>query len=119
MKKALSRVKSHLVSCSKFTHPRTLPEYWHLLAAVQVQSARKHTQVLGVSSSSVWCIVHSDMNLHLYKLQIMHSLNDQDKEVCLQFCCQLQGILTEDPDLLNNLLMTYIFIFNDRVDKQK
>jgi len=59
-----------------------------------------------MSNNSVWCIVHSDMNLHPYKLQIMYSLNDRDKEVCLQFCWHCQGILTEDPNLLNNLLMT-------------
>ena len=68
--------------------------------------AHKHTQVLGMSNSSVWCIVHSDMNLHPYSLQIVHSLNGQDKDVCLQFFCQCWGILTEDPDLPNNLLMT-------------
>jgi len=30
---ALSHVKSHLVSCPQFTHPRTLPECWCLSAA--------------------------------------------------------------------------------------
>jgi len=71
-----------------------------------------------MSNSSVRCIVHSDMKLHPYKLQIMHSLNDRDKEACLQFCRQCQGILIEDPDLPNNLLMSYFFIFNGTVNKQ-
>jgi len=49
---------------------------------------------------------HSDLNCHPYKLQTVHSLSDQAKEVCFQFCHQFQRILTEDSDLPNNLLMT-------------
>jgi hypothetical protein len=36
----------------------------------------------------------------------VHFFSDWDKEVCLQICCQFQGILTENPDLPNNLLMS-------------
>jgi len=56
---------------------------------------------------SVQHILHSDLHLHPYKLQIVQSLNDQDKEVRLQFSCHFQGILTENPDLPNKLLMSY------------
>jgi hypothetical protein len=59
----------------------------------------------------VWHILHSDLDLHPYKLQIVHFLSNQDKEVCLQFCHQFQGILTDNPDLLNNLLMSDRHIF--------
>jgi hypothetical protein len=51
-------------------------------------------------------ILHSDLHLHPHKLQIVQSLNDQDKEVRLQFSRHFQGILTKNPDLPNNLLMS-------------
>jgi hypothetical protein len=35
----------------------------------------------------------------------LHFFSDRDKEVCLQFCRQFQGILTENPDLLNKFLV--------------
>jgi len=56
MKKALSHVKSHLVSCPQFTHPRTLPECWCLLAAVQgdlqVNTLKCEACLTGVFSTS-------------------------------------------------------------------
>jgi len=84
------------------------------------QSARKRTQALGMSNSSVRRILHSDFNLHPHNLQIVHSLRDRGKEVHLQFCCQFQGILNEDPDLPNNLLIIdeAYFHLQDTVNKQ-
>jgi len=54
---------------------------------------------------SVWHTLHFNLYLHPYKLQIAHYWSDRDKEVRLQFCRHFQGILTENPDLPNNLLM--------------
>jgi len=59
-----------------------------------------------MSDKSFWCILLNDLNLQPYKLQIVHFFGDWNKEVCLQFCRQFQGILTENPDLPNNLLMS-------------
>jgi len=95
--------KSHLVGHPQLAHPRTLPKCWLLLAAVR---GDLQTQALGMSGRSVGCILHSYLNFHAYKLQIVYSLSDWNKEVCLQFCCYYQGILTENPDLLSNLLMS-------------
>jgi len=53
---------------------------------------------MGMSDRSVWHILHSDLNLHPYKLQILHSLSNQNREVRLQFCHQFQEILTDNPD---------------------
>jgi hypothetical protein len=61
---------------------------------------------------SVQFILHSDLNLHPHKLKIVHSLSDRDREVCLQFYCQFQGILAENPDLPNDLLMNDEAHFN-------
>jgi len=68
--------------------------------------ASKYARALGMSGRSVWCILHSDLNLHAYKLQTVHSLSDRDKEVHLQFFRYRQGMLTENPDLPNNLLLS-------------
>ena len=70
------------------------------------QSTSKHTQALCMSDRSVQHILHTNSNLHPYKLQIVHSLSDQDKQVHLQFCHHFQAILTENPDLPKNLLMS-------------
>jgi hypothetical protein len=61
------------------------------------------------------------MNLHPYKLQSVHSLSDRDKEVRSQFCRHFHGILPENPDLPNYLLMSEEanLHLQDTVNKQK
>jgi len=59
-----------------------------------------------MSDRSVWCILLNDLNLHPYKLQIVHFFGDWDEEVHLKFCHQFQGILIENPELPNDLLMS-------------
>ena len=70
------------------------------------RSARTHAQALRMSDSSVRRILRSDMSLHPYKLQVVHPLSNRDREMRLQFCRQFVGILTENPDLPNKLLMS-------------
>ena len=50
------------------------------------------------SDRSVGHTLHSDRNLHQYKLHIVHSLSDRDGELRLQFCRHFQGVLTGNPD---------------------
>jgi len=69
-------------------------------------STSKHAQALRMSGRNVRHILHTDPNLHPYNLQILHSLGDRDKQVSLLFGQHFQAILTENPDLLNNLLMS-------------
>ena len=45
------------------------------------QSARKHAQALRMSDRSVQHILHSDLSLHSYKLQVVHTLSNRDREV--------------------------------------
>jgi hypothetical protein len=59
-----------------------------------------------MSERSVRPIVHSDLNLHPYKFQIVHSLNDREKELRLQFYRHFQEILTGNLNLPNKLLMS-------------
>ena len=71
-----------------------------------MRSARKHAQTLSMSDNSVRRILRIDLSLHPYKLQVMHALSNRDKEMILRFCCHFVGILTENPDLPNKLLMS-------------
>jgi len=59
-----------------------------------------------MSDRSVRRILRSDLNLHPYKLQVVHALSNRDREMRLQFCGQFAGMLTENPDLPNKLLMS-------------
>jgi hypothetical protein len=70
------------------------------------RSACEHAQALRMSDWTVRRILLSDLSLYPYKLQVVHALSNRDKEMCLQFCCQFVGILTENPDLPNKLLMS-------------
>ena len=70
------------------------------------RSARKHAQALRMSDSSVRRILRSDPSLHPYELQVVHALSNREREICLQYCRRFVGILTENPDLPNKLLMS-------------
>ena len=120
MKKALSRVRSHLVGCPQFTHLTTLPECWPPSACSPRRSARKQAQALRMSDRSVRRILRSDLSLHPYKLQVVHALSNRDREMRLQFCRQFVGMLTENPDLPNKLLVSgeAHFHLHDTVNKQ-
>ena len=69
------------------------------------RSACKHAQALRMSDRTVRRILRSDLSLYPYKLQVVNALSNQDRKMRLQFCRQFVGILTENPDLPNELLM--------------
>ena len=87
MKKAVSRVKSHLVDRPYFAHPRTLAS---ALRSAR-RSARKHAQSLGMSDRSVWRILRSDLSLHPYKVQTVHSLSDTGQRGTLAILSSVSG----------------------------
>jgi hypothetical protein len=43
------------------------------------RSARKHTQVLHMSDSSIQRILRADLSRHPYKLQVVHALINRDR----------------------------------------
>jgi len=67
---------------------------------------------------SVGRILLRDLNLHPHKLQDVPSLSNRNKELCLQLCRHFQGILPENPDLPNNLLMGDEAHLHGTVNKQ-
>jgi len=70
------------------------------------QFACKHAEALCMSDRSVQRILRMDLSLHPYKVQVVHALSNRDREMRLQFCRQLEEILTENPNLPNKLLMS-------------
>ena len=70
------------------------------------RSARKHAQALRLSERSVRPILRSDLSLHPYKLQVVHALSNRDREMHLHFYRQFVGILTENADMPNKLLIS-------------
>jgi len=100
--------------------PDSIPRVLASVSRSPRRSARKHAQSSRMSDRSVWRILRSDLSLHPYKLQVVHALSNRDGEIRLQFCRQFGGILTENPDLPNKLLMSNEAHFNLRgtVNKQ-
>ena len=67
--------------------------------------ARQHSRILGVSRKSLFQML-KEIKFHPYKLQVVQRLNKREKEVRVAFCTTMSGLLQENPDILNNLLMT-------------
>jgi hypothetical protein len=42
------------------------------------RSARKHATALGISSRSLWRILHADLKLHPYKMMLAQELSERD-----------------------------------------
>jgi hypothetical protein len=47
-----------------------------------------------------------EIKFHPYKLQVVQQLNKTDKKARVAFCTAMSSLLRENPDILNNLLMT-------------
>ena len=83
-----------------------IPENTARVFASVGRGPSKHAKSLGMSDRSVRHILHSDLNLHPYKVQSVHSLIDRDKDVRSQLCRHFHGILPENLTLPNNRLMS-------------
>ena len=70
------------------------------------RSARQHPRIfLGVSRKSLFGMLR-EIKFHPYKFQVVQQLNKRDKEAPVAFCTAMSGLLRENPDILNNWLMT-------------
>lgn len=70
------------------------------------RSARKHAIALQMSNRSVRRILHEELKLHPYKIQVVQRILDQDKIVRLEFCHRITELITQHPTFINNLLMS-------------
>lgn len=69
-------------------------------------SACRHTTSLGLSEASVRWILHKDLHLYPYKIQITHALHEHDYENRVYFCQTFLQIFNQNQDVVNNLLMS-------------
>lgn len=60
-----------------------------------------------------------DIKFHPYKLQVVQKLYTRDKEARVAFCTDMIGLLRENPDIMNNLLMTDEAHFHGRRQQTK
>jgi hypothetical protein len=102
MSKALSQVKNHPVGCPQFIHLRIMSKCWHPSNTVEAICTLAHSNIKRVSQQSTahsaqWSEPSPTQNA---KRAFLESSGLRD------FCQQFQEILTEDPNLPNNLLMT-------------
>lgn len=83
------------------------------------RSARQQSRILGISRKSLFRIL-KEIRFHPYKLQVVQKINERDKEVRLAFCTTMNGLLQDNPDTLNNLLMSdeAHFYLSGSVNKQ-
>lgn len=70
------------------------------------RSAKKHSQALNISNTSLRRILKQDLHYHPYKIQVVQKLNRDDKIARLQFSEQFLEIFNADENVLNNLVMT-------------
>lgn len=83
-------------------------------------STRNLSGQIGISRRSLQRILHDDLNLFPYKVQITSKLNPQDLPVRLEFCQKMISMAEEDNTLINCLFMSdeAHFDLNGNVNKQ-
>lgn len=65
------------------------------------KSTRRLSQEVGISRSSVLRILHDDLKLFPYKIQLLQSQTDRNKAERLAFCQDISQRIENDPGLLD------------------
>jgi len=83
-------------------------------------STRQLALNTAVSRRSISRILHEDLNLFPYKIQITSSLNQEDPPIRLEFCQKTLCIVEKDANFINCLFMSdeAHFDLNGNVNKQ-
>ncbi|XP_053946986.1 uncharacterized protein LOC128855816 isoform X2 [Anastrepha ludens] len=89
-------------------------------AAIQRVSTRTLSAQRGVSRQSLQTIMHKDLDLFPYKIQMVNKLNAADLPIRLEFCQKILQMVEEDQNMLNCLFMSdeVHFDLNGNVNKQ-
>lgn len=69
------------------------------------RSAHRHAISLGLSNISIRRILHKDLHMHPYKIQVVLTLKDADKVNRITFCQQLFD-LNVNEDIVHNMLIS-------------
>jgi len=70
------------------------------------RSARRHSQWLNLSTRTVQRILHNDLQLFPYKVQIVQRLLPNDFVTRIEFCNRFQQLLHENHEFMSNLIMS-------------
>jgi hypothetical protein len=70
------------------------------------RSARRHSVSLGLFEASVRRILHKDLHFYPYKIQVTHVLHEGDNVNRVNFCQTFFQLINQNPELVNNLLMS-------------
>jgi hypothetical protein len=70
------------------------------------RSTRRHSQSLNLSTRTVRRILHNDLQLFPYKVQIVQQLLPNDFGTRIKFCNRFQQLLHENHEFMSNLLMS-------------
>ena len=65
-----------------------------------------HTVSLGLSDASIQQILHNDLHFYLYKIQVTHALHEHDYVNRVNFCHTFLQLISQNQELVNNLLMS-------------
>jgi hypothetical protein len=99
-------IEEKIGSLKSVRTPQNVARMESALQRSSTLSAHRHRVSLGISDRSKRRILHKDLHYHLYKIQIVHALKDIDHANRLAFCQQLLNMINENPDLVNNILMS-------------
>ena len=70
------------------------------------RSARRLSFALGISDRSLRRILHQDLHMHPYKIQIVQALNPNDSVIRRDFCENILQLFEDNPRLIHNLWMS-------------
>jgi len=82
------------------------------------RSAVHHAQALRLPDTTVWRILHQDLNFHPYKLMLVQELNQQDFGRRTTFAETMMQMFEEDPKLVILTSDEVHFPLNGSVNKQ-
>lgn len=82
------------------------------------RSATRQSIALHIASKTLRRILHFDLYLHPYKIQVVHKLKEADRFVHVAFCREFLQILENDGNQLNFLMIEAHFHLSGYVNKQ-
>ena len=69
-------------------------------------STRKVSESVGLSQSTVEKVLRHHLNMHPYRIHVVHALSDLDKQNRLEFCEEFLSKMEDDASFLSRILWT-------------
>ena len=83
-------------------------------------STPRGSQELGIAQTSLWRILHKDLHLHAYKIQLTQELKERDHLQCRNFVNWMLEQRATDPQFSHKIIFSdeAHFTLNGNVNKQ-